>query len=83
MKSEFCPKYCLFKDDEDLDFVHNDCHHSKDKVYDKPIPVEIIWYANVWIQALLVGENGDWYYVRSPKAEGVTQIKKTSPLLRK
>ena len=82
-RSPFCPKYCKFKDDNDLGFVHDECHHNKDKVYDTPIPIEMIWYANVWIQALILGESEDTYIIQSPKAEGVTYIKKSSPLIKK
>lgn len=83
MKSEFCPKDCVFLNDDDLDFVHNECHHSKDIKYDEPIPVEIIWYANVWINALIIGESEGWYFIQSPKSQGVISIKKGSHLIRK
>jgi hypothetical protein len=81
-KSPFCSDKCFFKKEEDLDFICNDCVQSKDQVYEKPIPIEMIWYANVWIQALILGENGADYIIKSPKMEGVTYVKKTSKLLR-
>ena len=81
-RSPFCPKYCLFKNEDDLGFVHDECHHNKDKVYEKPIPIEMIWYANVWVNALILGESEDTYIIKSPEIEGVTYVKKTSKLLR-
>ena len=81
--NELCPKDCVFYNDDDLDFIHKDCHHSKDQIYSEPIPAEMIWYANVWINCFIIGENGDNYLIRSPKAEGVTSIKKKSPLIRR
>lgn len=79
-KSPFCPETCLFRKDKQS-FVHEDCHHMKDRVYDRPIEAEIVWYANVWIDALVLGENEDEYIVQSPKS-GIIQIKKTSPLIK-
>ena len=57
MKKEFCPPYCLFGDlDESLGC--DQCHHSKDKTYDKPIDIDLLWYADIWIKAQILGESG-------------------------
>jgi hypothetical protein len=82
MKKEFCPPYCLFGDlDESLGC--DQCHHSKDKTYDKPIDIDLLWYADIWIKAQILGESGSDYIIKSPKAEGVITTKKNSPHIRK
>lgn len=78
--SPFCPETCLFRKDKQ-GFVHEDCHHLKDRKFEQPIPAEMIWYANVWISVLIIGENQDEYIVENPQT-GIIQVKKDSPLLK-
>ena len=83
---EFCPTSCGLIDDDspvcEGKAGRDSCWHSNDEIYSNPIPIEMIWYSNVWIDALILGENGDDYIIDSPKSEGVTYIKKSSPLLK-
>ena len=55
----------------------------KDKAYKEPVPIELLWYSNVWINAFIVGKTDDEFIIASPKSEGPTWIKKTSPLIRR
>jgi len=83
---EYCPPSCGMIDDDspvcEGKSGRDSCWHSKDEIYSTPIPTEMIWYGSVWIQAMIVGENEDDYIIESDKADGVTYIKKDSPLLR-
>lgn len=86
---EFCPSSCRnfeTKDDRVCKPTGEDavdCWHVADKAYKQPVPIELMWYAGVWIDAFIVGKNGEDFVVQSPKAEGVSYIKKTSPLIRR
>ena len=86
---EFCPHTCGNFEEKDDRICRpggkhgTNCWHIDDKAYKGPVPIELMWYANVWINALIVGKNGDDFIIKSPKSEGVTYIKKTSRLIRK
>ena len=88
VEKKFCPKTCDQKY-TDAEWLCNPtsktdrCWSSHSVEYDEPIPIEMIWYARVWIDALILGENQDDYIIQSDKSEGVTYINKKSPLLRK
>jgi hypothetical protein len=80
MNEKFCPPDCNFKK-LPVKF-RADCHCQNTVEYKSPRPIELLWYAGVWIKAFIIGEEGDNYLVTSEKAEGHSTIKKGSKLIR-
>lgn len=81
MSEKFCPPDCNFKK-LPIKF-RADCHCQNTTEYKRPLPIELLWYAGVWIKGFIIGETGDKYIIESEKSSGLTYKKKGSKHIRK